>query len=71
MYSDRRFEQVVGAAAAARRLKADLAGRGWLATAAGSGGDRFSVKRTVGTGADGKARREQVVAVRAAAFDTN
>ncbi len=69
MFSDRRFEQVVGGAAAAKRLKADLAGRGWLATAAGSGGDRYSVRRTVGKGADGKGHREQVVAVRAAAFD--
>ena len=40
-----------------------------LATAAGAGSDRYSVKRTIGKGAGGKARREQVVAVRAAAFD--
>ncbi len=71
LFSDRRFERVVGGAAAARRLKAELARRGWLATAAGAGSDRFSVRRTVGKGADGKARREQVVAVRAAAFDTD
>ena len=69
LLSDRRFEQVVGGAVAARRLKAELAGRGMLATAAGTGSDRFSIRRTVGKGADGKARREQVVAVRAAAFD--
>ncbi len=69
MYSDRRFEQVVGGAVAARRLKADLYGRGLLATAAGAGSDRYSVRRTIGKGTDGKARREQVVAVRAAAFD--
>jgi len=69
LFSDRQFERVVGGAAAARRLKADLAGRGLLDTAAGTGSDRFSVRRTVGKGADGKARREQVVAVRAAAFD--
>ena len=62
------FEQVVGGTAAAKRLKTDLAGRGLLATAAGAGSDRYSVKRTVGKGSDGKARREQVVAVRAAAF---
>ncbi len=68
LFSDRRFEGVVGGTAAAKRLRADLAGRGLLATAAGAGSDRFSVKRTVGKGADGKARREQVVAVRAAAF---
>jgi hypothetical protein len=67
-FSDRRFEQVVGGAAAARRLKADLYGRGWLATAAGAGSDRYSVRRRIGKGGDGKARREQVVAVRAAAF---
>ena len=67
LFSDGRFEQVVGGAAAARRLKAELARRGWLATAAGS--DRYSVRRTIGKGADGKARREQVVAVRAAVFD--
>ena len=71
LFSDRRFEQVVGGAAAAKRLKADLAGRGWLATAAGTGSDRYSVRRTIGKGADGKARREQVVAVRAAAFDSD
>ncbi len=71
MFSDCRFEQVVGGAAAARRLKADLAGRGLLATAAGSGSDRYSVRRTVGKGAGGKARREQVVAVRAATFDSD
>jgi hypothetical protein len=46
-----------------------LAGRGWLAIAAGSGSDRYSVRRRIGKGSDGKARREQVVAVRAAAFD--
>ncbi len=69
MFSDRRFEQVVGGAAAARRLKAELAGRRMLDTAAGSGSDRFSVRRTIGKGADGKARREQVVAVRAAVLD--
>ena len=69
LFSDRRFEQVVGGAAAARRLKTDLARRGMLATAAGTGSDRFSVRRTVGKAADGKARRGQVVAVRAAALD--
>ena len=68
LFSDRRFEGVVGGAAAARRLKAELAGRGMLATAAGTGSDRYSVRRSIGKGADGKARREQVVAVRAAAF---
>ena len=69
LFSDRRFEQVVGAAAAAKRLKADLAGRGLLATAAGAGSDRYSVRRRIGTGTDGKGHREQVVAVRATAFD--
>jgi hypothetical protein len=68
LFSDRRFEWVVGGAAA-RRLKEELAGRGLLATAAGAGSDRYSVRRTIGKGPDGKARREQVVAVRAAAFD--
>ncbi len=52
-------------------MKAELARRGMLDTAAGAGTDRFSVRRTVGKGADGKARREQVVAVRAAAFDSD
>ncbi len=69
LFSDRRFEQVVGGAAAAKRLKAELAKRGWLDTAAGTGGDRYSVRRTIGKGADGKGHREQVIAVRAAAFD--
>ena len=69
LFSDRRLEQVVGGAAAARRLKADLAERGLLAIAAGAGGDRYSVRRTIGKGADGKAHREQVGAVRTAAFD--
>ena len=68
LFSDRRFEQVVGGAAAAKRLKTDLAGRGLLAIAAGAGSDRYSVRRTIGKGTDGKARREQVVAVRATAF---
>ena len=68
LFSDRQFEQVVGGTAAARRLKADLYGRGWLATAAGAGSDRYSVRRRIGTGTDGKGHREQVVAVRAAAF---
>jgi hypothetical protein len=69
LFSDRRFEQVVGGAAAARWLKAELAGRGTLATAAGTGSDRYSSRRTIGKGADGKARREQVIAVRATAFE--
>ncbi len=64
LFSDRRFERIVGGAAAAKRLKADLARRGLLATAAGAGSDRYSVRRTIGKG-----HREQVVAVRAAAFD--
>ena len=55
--------------AAAKRLKTDLAGRGMLDTAIGSGSDRYSVRRRIGKGADGKGHREQVVAVRAAAFD--
>ena len=65
LFSDQRFEEIVSGAAAARRLKAELAGHGWLDT----GGDRYSVRRTIGKGADGKGHREQVVAVRAAAFD--
>ena len=69
LFSDRRFEQVAGGAAAARRLKMDLNGRGLLATAAGTGSDRYSARRRIGKGADGKGHREQVVAVRAAAFD--
>ena len=67
-FSDRRFEQVVGGAAAAKRLKVELAGRGWLA-AASAGSDRYTIRRTIGKGAEGKARREQIVAVRAAALD--
>jgi uncharacterized protein DUF927 len=70
LFSDQRFEEIAGGAAAARRLKAELAGHGWLDTAAGTGGDRYSVRRTIGKGADGKGHREQVVAVRAAAFDS-
>ncbi len=69
LFSDWRFEQIVGGAAAARRLKAELAGHGWLDTAAGTGGDRYSVRRTIGKGADGKGHREQVIAVRAAALN--
>ena len=69
LFSDRRFEEIAGGAAAARRLKAELAGHGWLDTAAGTGGDRYSVRRTVGRGADRKGHREQVIAVRAAALD--
>jgi hypothetical protein len=65
LFSDWRFEQIVGGAAVARRLKVELAGHGWLDT----GGDRYSVRRTIGKGADGKGHREQVIAVRAAAFD--
>ena len=62
-------KEIAGGAAAARRLKAELAKRGWLDTAAGTGGDRYSVRRTVGRGADRKGHREQVIAVRAAALD--
>jgi hypothetical protein len=77
LFSDRRFEQVVGGAAAARRLKADLAEHGMLATAtttttataAGTGSDRYSSRRTIGKAVDGKGHREQVIAVRAAAFE--
>ena len=69
LFSDQRFEEIAGGAAAARRLKAELAGHGQLDTAAGAGGDRYSVRRTIGKGADGKGHREQVVAVRAAALN--
>ena len=69
LFPDRRFERIVGGAVEAKRLKAELAGRGLLAIAVGTGSDRYSVRRTIGKGADGKARREQVVVVRAAAFD--
>jgi hypothetical protein len=70
LFSDWRFEQIVGGAAKARQLKAELAKWGWLDKAAdGAGGDRYSVRRTIGKGVDGKGHREQVIAVRAAAFD--
>jgi Domain of unknown function (DUF927) len=69
LFSDQRFQEIVGGAAAARRLKAELAQAGQIATAAGTGSDRYSVRRSIGKGADGKGHREQVVAVRAAAFN--
>ena len=69
LFSDQRFEEIAGGAAAARRLKAELAGHGWLDTAAGMGGDRYSVRRSIGKRADGTLDRRQVIAVRAAAFN--
>ena len=69
LFSDQRFEEIAGGAAEARQLKAELGKCGWLDKAAGTGGDRYSVRRTIGKGADGKGHREQVVAVRAAAFN--
>ncbi len=43
LFSDWRFEQIVGGAAAARPLKAELARAGLIATEAGAAGDRHPV----------------------------
>jgi len=69
LFSDWQFEQVVGGASAARLLKAELAAQGHIATEAGTGGDRYSVRRRIGTRADGTPDRRQAIAVRACAFD--
>jgi hypothetical protein len=69
LFSDQRFQEIVGGAAAARRLKAELAQTGQIATAAGASGDRYSVRRTIGKRADGTPDRQQVIAVRAAALN--
>ena len=63
------LEQVVGGPAEAKRVKEDLARQGQIDVTPGADGDRYSVKRTIGRTADGKADRRQVVAIRAAAFD--
>jgi putative DNA primase/helicase len=69
LFSDWRFAQLVGGPLAAKRLKAELAQAGLIATAAGTGTDRYSVRRCIGKKADGTPDRVQVVAVRAVAFD--
>lgn len=61
------FEAVLGGSAAANRLKSAQAARGWLDTAAGAGGRRYSVRRTIGR-SGGKGLRVQVVAISAAAL---
>ena len=69
LFSDWRFEQIVGGAAAARPLEAELARAGLIATEAGAAGDRHSVGRWIGSKADGMRDRRQGVAVRVTAFD--
>jgi hypothetical protein len=69
LFPDRRFEEVVGGAQAAKSLKAELARRGHIEMAAGSGWERYSVKRVIGRRADRKPNRRQVIAIRAAAFE--
>ena len=63
-----RRRRLLAGAAAARRLKAELAQAEQIATAAGTGGDRYSVRRAIGKRADGTPDRQQVIAVRAAAL---
>jgi len=68
LFVDRRFEEIVRGAAAARQLKTKLAQAEQIATTAGTGGGRYSVRRSIGKRADGTPDRRQVIAVRAA-FD--
>jgi putative DNA primase/helicase len=68
LFADRKLEEVVGGPVFARRCKAELAANGMIATAAGSDGDRFSVKRAIGR-VKGKLIRRHVIAVRALALD--
>jgi putative DNA primase/helicase len=68
LFADRKLEEIVGGPVFARRCKAELAANGMIATAAGSDGDRFSVKRAIGR-VKRKLVRRQVIAIRALALD--
>jgi hypothetical protein len=66
LFSDRKFEEVAGGPAHAKRLKEELAREGRIAVEAGGGGvARCSVPRMIGRTAKGKLDRRQVIAIRA------
>jgi hypothetical protein len=71
LFSDAKFAEIVGGPAEARALKRELAAAGNLGKAKGTGWTRHVVKRRVGSKANGKPHRADVVAIPESALVTN
>jgi hypothetical protein len=69
LFTDQKFNDIVGNTADAKALKHELDAMHAIAKAQGTGWARYSVKRPLGVDNKGKPRRVDVIAIRASVLD--